>query len=92
MTSEMTTVNELLDEREARYGRFADHAHIAQGLKDVLADSGKWRKLNAAQRESLEMICHKIARILNGDPNYIDNWTDIAGYAVLVEQELRKWR
>ena len=56
----------------------------------MLADSGKWRKLNAAQRESLEMICHKIARILNGDPNYIDNWTDIAGYAVLVEQELRK--
>ena len=90
MTSEMTKVNELLDEREARYGRFADHARIAQGLKDVLADSGKWGKLNTAQRESLEMICHKIARILNGDPNYIDNWTDIAGYAVLVEQELRK--
>ena len=38
MTSEMTTVNELLDEREARYGRFADHAHIAQGLKDVLVE------------------------------------------------------
>lgn len=30
------------------------------------------------------MIAHKLARIMNGDPNYIDNWTDIAGYAQLV--------
>jgi len=29
-----------------------------------------------------------MARIVNGDSNYIDNWHDIAGYATLVEQEL----
>ena len=34
------------------------------------------------------MITNKMARIVNGDPNYIDNWHDIAGYATLVEQEL----
>ena len=34
------------------------------------------------------MIQHKIARVLNGDPNYPDNWHDIAGYARLVEREL----
>jgi hypothetical protein len=38
------------------------------------------------------MIQHKIARILNGDPTYTDNWHDIAGYATLVEQHLLKAR
>jgi len=36
------------------------------------------------------MIFCKIARILNGDPNLIDNWHDIAGYAKLVEMEIEK--
>jgi len=46
--------------------------------------------LNNDQREALEMIAHKIARILNGDPNYADNWIDIAGYATLVANRLEK--
>ena len=36
------------------------------------------------------MIASKIARIVNGDPDYADNWHDIAGYARLVEKELEK--
>lgn len=40
------------------------------------------------QRESLEMVMHKIARIINGDPNYADSWHDIAGYAKLVADRL----
>lgn len=40
--------------------------------------------------EALEMIAHKIARICNGDPNYADNWVDIAGYATLVANRLEK--
>lgn len=35
------------------------------------------------------MIQHKIARILNGDPDYVDNWVDIAGYAKLVADRLQ---
>jgi len=34
------------------------------------------------------MICHKIGRIVNGDPNYYDSWADIAGYAKLVSDRL----
>lgn len=81
-------VNKLLDEREIRYGKFENHARIAQGLKSVLQQEQKWAALNPSQKEALEMICHKIARVMNGDPSYIDNWTDIAGYAVLIEREL----
>jgi hypothetical protein len=40
------------------------------------------------QREALDMIAHKIGRILNGDPNYADSWVDIAGYAKLVADRL----
>ena len=47
-----------------------------------------WHDLQPYQRESLEMIQHKVARILNGDPTYADSWHDIAGYAMLVEQLL----
>jgi len=45
-------------------------------------------ELAADQREALEMIAHKIARIINGDPNYADSWVDIAGYAKLVSDRL----
>ncbi len=81
-------IGEILDERGKRYGKFKDHAEISQRLKyvvsarkDVLADD---------QREALEMICHKIARIINGDPNYADSWIDIAGYAQLVADRLQR--
>ena len=81
----------ILEERGERYGDFGDHAKIAQGLKGVMQGAGvdtNWERLSAAQKESLEMIAHKIGRILNGDPNYDDSWVDIAGYAHLIVQEL----
>jgi hypothetical protein len=34
------------------------------------------------------MICHKIGRIVNGDPDYFDSWIDVAGYAQLVADRL----
>lgn len=48
----------------------------------------KWYNLDPDQKEALEMIAHKIGRILNGDPNYADSWHDIAGYAKLVDDRL----
>ena len=85
-----TNVNEMLAGREGRYGSFQGHAKIAQGLKAVMHERSGWDRLNPDQREALEMVQHKIARILNGDPNYADNWIDIAGYATLVANRLEK--
>lgn len=82
-------VDELLAERGERYGEFEDHAGISQNIKTALAVDG-WTKLDADQAEALEMIAHKIARILNGDPNYVDSWADIAGYAQLVVRRLER--
>lgn len=80
-------ITEILDERGKRYGKFKDHAEISQRLKYVVRD--RRDVLADDQREALEMICHKIARIINGDPNYADSWVDIAGYAQLVADRLQ---
>lgn len=81
-------VNTTLYERGKRYGLFTGHACVTQALKREMYRSGKWVGLDDDQREALEMIAHKIGRILNGDPNYADSWHDIAGYATLVEKRL----
>jgi len=83
-------VDELLAERGVRYGEFDELAEISQNLKVTIGSSGNFNELDADQQESLEMIAHKIARILNGDPNYVDSWADIAGYAQLVAQRLER--
>jgi len=88
--TEPTNVNEMLAGREARYGSFEGHAKIAQGLKAVMQERSGWDALAPDQKEALEMIQHKVARILNGDPSYADNWIDIAGYATLVANRLEK--
>lgn len=84
----MTNLNNILAERGDRYGKFSGHAAIAQRLKGTMVTQPKWLHLDADQREALEMIQHKVARILNGDPNYADSWVDIAGYAKLVADRL----
>lgn len=90
----MSETRQILEERGKRYGPFKNHADISRALKEVTLGLGRrddgtfiptnHLALEPYQRESLEMIFHKIARILNGDTNYDDSWKDIAGYAQLV--------
>lgn len=83
----MTDINATLEERGARYGKFVQHAAATQHIKDIfrLFDYSDYA---ADQQEALDMIAHKIGRILAGDPNYADSWVDIAGYATLVANRL----
>lgn len=78
----------LITERGSRYGKFKDGADIMQSLKDTMRDVDGWNNLTASQKEALDIIQHKIGRILNGDPTYDDSWKDIAGYATLIVNEL----
>jgi hypothetical protein len=82
----MSDILEILNERGERYGTFQQQAAISQSLKRVMFAAE--RKLEDDQAEALEMIANKIARILNGDPDYVDSWLDIAGYATLVAERL----
>lgn len=82
-------IGDILNERGERYGEFSELADLSQCLKEAMAGGSRdWYGMDADQKEALEMICHKIARILNGDPNYPDSWLDIAGYAKLVADRL----
>ena len=81
-------ITKTLNERGNRYGKFKGHADISQAIKSVMFNSRQDLELAADQREALEMIAHKIARIINGDPDYVDSWVDIAGYAKLVADRL----
>ena len=83
-------IKEVLAERGSRYGEFVDHAFITQSIKRAMKNSSYWNHLSDDMKESLEMIAHKMGRILNGDPSYIDSWTDIVGYAKLVEDYLKR--
>jgi hypothetical protein len=84
------TIDAVLDERGSRYGKFESHAEITQTLKRETARylTRQRKELSFDQQEALDMIFHKIGRIINGDPDYADSWVDIAGYAKLVADRL----
>jgi hypothetical protein len=86
-----TDIDETLDERAQDYGKFKDGAALMQGIKRLLADHARAHNKTFAddQWEALEMIVHKMARIVNGNPDKVDSWTDIAGYAKLVADRLQ---
>lgn len=89
------SITQILAERGAQYGKFEGHALVTQQLKEVafahwIDGVGPARdRLSRDQKEALEMIFHKIGRILNGNPNHADSWDDIAGYAKLVGDRLK---
>ena len=82
------TIDQTLAERGSRYGEFPEHAFLTQELKNAMHDHDGWHELDDDMKECLDMIAHKIGRIINGDPTYIDSWTDIIGYTRLVEKRL----
>jgi len=102
VTSEVSSIAATLEERGKRYGSFEDHARVTQALKKVIRfeietlhpDCNPFDPeqsfLTVTQQEALDMICHKIGRIVCGDPDYSDSWHDIAGYAKLEDDKLKK--
>jgi hypothetical protein len=86
-----TGVDETLDARAQDYGTFRDGAAMMQGIKRLLAEHARVHDKTFAddQWEALEMIVHKIGRIVNGNPDKVDSWVDIAGYATLIADRLQ---
>ena len=84
----MTNIDETLQQRGSTYGSFEDNADTTQALKRIIQTHPNYNQLRSFQKEAIDMTFHKIARIINGDPNYIDSWHDIIGYVSLVEKIL----
>jgi len=83
-------VDVTLDARAVDYGKFIEGAEVMQMLKRVVQNalSNRDKVLAHDQAESMDMIIHKIGRIVNGNPDVVDHWLDIAGYAKLVADRL----
>jgi len=76
-----------------------DHQHggldavgiVSQQIKSSMREGVNWKtnSLHPAAKESLDMIAHKIARVLSGsNPHDSQHWEDIAGYATAF---MRTW-
>jgi uncharacterized protein YukJ len=89
--NETVGADETINERAQDYGKFKDGAALMQGMKRLIADHAAIHDKTFAddQWEALEMILHKIGRIVNGNPDKVDSWVDIAGYATLVADRLQ---
>jgi len=88
--AEPKPVKAILQDRQKTYGDFKDVANTTHNIMNTLAsarmttgDLG-----SVVQLEALHMISSKLARIVNGDPSFVDSWRDIAGYATLVVDHL----
>lgn len=79
---------ETLEARAKNYGVFAQQAMLAQHLKEDVRQHPNWKTMNHDSREAIDMVLHKIARVVNGNENYADSWHDIGGYARLVEERI----
>ena len=74
---------QLLNQREKTHGQYGTLSFLSQSFKEVARGAENWEKLNDGHKEAVDMICHKLARILNGDANYEDHWEDGSGYFIL---------
>ena len=86
----MSQIDDILAQRGTRYGEFTEVALVAQNIKAAMRHSLQWYHLPEDGKEALEMVANKLARILNGDPLYVDSWRDIEGYVKLVADRLER--
>lgn len=68
-------------DRGESYGDFTDQCDMIARAKQAF--NLEEVNLTPVQEECLNHIITKISRICNGDPNHMDSWTDISGYATL---------
>ena len=83
--------NPAVPNRDRQHGGLEAVGIVSQRIKSSMRDSSNWESLalHPAGKEALDMIAHKIARVLSGsDPHDFQHWEDIAGYATAF---MRTW-
>ena len=58
----MSEINNTLNERGERYGKFKDVASTTYALQEILRDAKSYKHMSDDQVIALDMICNKIAR------------------------------
>ena len=88
---EVSGVGNILDARAEQYGSFMQSADTVIRIKGIMHNAVARNALHLYpdQLQALDMIATKISRIVHGNPNHLDSWIDIAGYATLVADRLQ---
>jgi len=88
----MNIHEKILEERGSRYGEFDNLAEISQTLKDTwyMKANLDFKEPTDAMNEAMEMVLHKLSRMINGDRYYEDNIIDIQNYLELYRREVIK--
>jgi len=85
----MTNLDQTLLSRACRYGSFIDVANRTNNIfAAILSDAPQLPATTPLYREAMHMISYKLARLANGRINDADSWHDIAGYAMLVHNQI----
>ena len=80
-------LKKTLDDREKTHGDWDTNAKVIQLIKYPIRRYAP-SDIDLQSKEALEMIAHKMGRILCGNPKEPDHWLDIAGYATLEYKRL----
>lgn len=87
-TESVQDLPESVPDRQASHGGYASYCHAVAAISAAVACS-LVKPLGHVADESLNMIIRKVARITTGDPNFVDHWLDIAGYATRMAEHLQ---
>ena len=88
---EVSGVGKVLDARAEQYGSFMQSSDTTVRIKGIMHNAVARNEVHLYpdQLQALDMIATKISRIVHGNPNHLDSWIDIAGYATLVADRLQ---
>jgi len=88
----MKTTDQVLEQRGEVYGDFFEGVSLEAVILENIKD--RYRKQHNKEMDPVHVIyLSKIAMKLSRlavSPSHVDSWTDIAGYARLVELQLMK--
>jgi hypothetical protein len=88
----MKTTDEVLQERGSVYGSFTQGSEIEAAMMNLICanyESQTGKPMSSINKVFFSKIIMKLSR-LSVTPAHIDSWTDIAGYARLIEQHYER--
>lgn len=86
LESQLCVEDELLEEQDSKYGELTDVNALAKEIQDAILL--RCEILEPFQIVAIKNISMKLSRLANGDSNHIDTWVNVAGYALMVVNEL----
>lgn len=71
----------VIPNRDEQHGGMEAVGEVSQPIKNAMRAGKNWDALSPGEKESFDMVAHKIGRVLSGgDPHDDEHWLDAAGY------------